>query len=93
MKAVPFLFGSLFGLLSHAQTSVLINEIQASNQATIFLQDGRSPDWIEIYNPTIRTVDLIGMRLAVNGDQAVIDASMKIAPRGHKLLWCDGRPE
>lgn len=50
----------------YAQTSaevgatVVISELAASNQRIILDQDGDSPDWIELFNPTEATVRLEG---------------------------------
>ena len=42
---------------------LIISEFQASNDATINDGNGRSSDWIEIYNPTDATVNLDGWYL------------------------------
>ncbi len=93
MKAVSLAFCLFWVAHSHAQNPVLINEIQASNQRTLISADGGSPDWIEIYNPTSRSVDLMGMRLVIAGDQYAIENPLKVPPRGYRLLYCDGRSE
>ncbi len=93
MKAVSLAFCLIWVSLSHAQSLVLINEIQASNQRTLIHAGGDSPDWIEVYNPTNRSVDLMGMRLVIAGDQHAIENSLKIPPRGFRILYCDGRSE
>ncbi len=93
MKAVLFFIASVYGLLAPAQNTLLINELQASNQGSITAPAGGSPDWVEIYNPTNRTLDLLGMRLAITGDQHIIDASLKVPARGFRILWCSAQPE
>jgi hypothetical protein len=45
-----------------AAAGVVINEVLADN-ATTTLVDGRTPDWIELYNPSSSAVDLAGMSL------------------------------
>ena len=32
--------------------TVQINEVMASNQTTVFDEDGDTPDWIELHNPS-----------------------------------------
>ena len=93
MKAVSLAFCLIWVALSHAQSPVLINEIQASNQRTFVAPNGDSPDWIELYNPGSRSVDLMGMRLVIAGDQYAIENTLKIPPRGFRVLYCDGRSE
>lgn len=93
MKAVLLAFGALLGLICHAQNTVLINEIQASNQTTVVTPEGASPDWIELYNPTSRSIDLNGMGLVIAGKHVSIDGPLKIPARGYLVLWFDGRTE
>ena len=39
---------------------LVINEVMASNSATIFDEDGDASDWIELYNPRGTPVSLAG---------------------------------
>ncbi len=50
-------------------------------------------DWIELYNPGARAVQLLGMRIALDGVRHMIDAPLSIGARQHLVLWCDGREE
>ena len=51
------IFFLIFSSTVYSQ-SIRINEIAASN--TIFFdEDGDTPDWIEIYNNTFQTIDLL----------------------------------
>ena len=38
--------------------TIQINEVMASNQTTLFDEDGDTPDWIELYNPSSGPVSL-----------------------------------
>jgi hypothetical protein len=49
--------------LLHAQT-IVINEVMAANSATIKDEDGDSPDWIELYNNSIASINLDGFGLS-----------------------------
>ena len=83
-----------FSQVSSSSASVdriLINEVLPGNQGVTTDSTGRTPDWIELYNPTSRAVDLIGWRVAMAGRQHVFTSSFKVAARSHDVLWCDGR--
>ena len=54
---------------------------------------GRAPDWIEVFNPGPKAIDLKGYALVTTGRTHRIDATMPIAPGGHHVLWCDRQPE
>ncbi len=53
----------LFPLLVIAQ-NIVINEVMASNHATIFDGDGDAPDWVELYNKESVPVHLPGFGLS-----------------------------
>ena len=38
--------------------NIQLNEIVSSNQGSYYDEDGDSPDWIEIYNPTSNSISL-----------------------------------
>ena len=40
--------------------SIQINEIVSSNQSSYYDEDGETPDWIELYNPTPSNISLNG---------------------------------
>ena len=44
--------------------SIQINEIVSSNQSTFYDEDGDTPDWIEIYNPSSNSVSLYNWGLS-----------------------------
>ncbi len=78
---------------AYAQSSLVINELQGANRRTVVDAQGRTPDWIEIYNPTDVAQNMQGMRFAVAGRQHMIEKSLVIAPHELHLLWFDGHPE
>lgn len=65
----------------------------ASNHGNLTDPEGRTPDWIELHNPSTKAIDLACWRIAINGRQQVIDAPLRIPAKGHLLLACDGKPE
>jgi hypothetical protein len=90
VKAASILGLALYCSYASAQNSLLINEVQAANDSTISTSIGTYPDWIEIYNPTSRSLDMAGMRLVVPGHIHVVDAPLKVPAKSFKILWCDG---
>lgn len=69
----------------------MLNEALPGNQGITTDSVGRTPDWIELYNPTNRPVDLNGWRIAMAGRQHVFERSLVVSPKSHRMLWCDGR--
>lgn len=74
---------------------IVINEIMASNALTLLDEQDRSPDWIELYNPTAAdvplcsyslTTDLAHPRAAVFSQEAAVPAG------GYLLVWLDDKP-
>ena len=51
-----------------APPRVLINEVVASNRDSLFDETGETPDWIELYNADLETVDLTGWGLSDDED-------------------------
>lgn len=57
---MEYLFRSFALLLSSfvLGQSIQLNEIVSSNGDNLYDEDGDTPDWIEIYNPTNESIDL-----------------------------------
>lgn len=89
---VVALFGlCLWTLPSHGQDHLLLNEVLPGNQGITANNTGGSPDWIEVFNPTTKAVDLLGWRIAMAGRQHIFMRSLVVAAKSYELLWCDGR--
>jgi hypothetical protein len=77
-------------------TDVYLNEIMPSNYRSCADENGKSPDWIELYNASSSDVSLEGYFLS---DKTLpVDDSRKlgsvVVPAGGVLvLWADGEPE
>ena len=63
IKQLIFLFVILNTVKIGFSQDVFINEIQVSNKKTISDGFGEYDDWIEIYNPNSKAVNLSGMYL------------------------------
>ncbi len=67
---------------------LILNEAQSSNGSTLELEDGSSPDWIELYNPGPRSADLAGWTLSDGGDPFDL-AGESLLPGEFLLLYAD----
>ena len=54
--AIAVIFVSSLGL----GQSIQLNEIVSSNGDNLYDEDGDTPDWIEIYNPSDESINLLG---------------------------------
>lgn len=71
--------------------SILINELMASNSATIQDEGGAFADWLEIYNPTDNPISMNGYflsdNLTIKNKWAFPDTT--IQPNEYLLVWID----
>jgi len=77
---------------SFAQT-IWINEVQSANVTTLADQDGDFSDWIELYNPTFRSVDMHGWGLSDDPDTPYkwVFPGISIPPREYLLVFASGK--
>ena len=78
-----------FTAKDNAEQGLIINEICSKNDDVIKDQNGNSPDYVEIYNPTGWSVSLKGFRLS---DQADLKKCMElgnavIPAKGYYVVW------
>lgn len=78
------------------QTSLVINELMASNSSVLADPQGQYDDWIEIHNPGGIPIDMAGMFLTDNLDQPTKwqipmgRAALTTVPaHGYVLIWAD----
>ena len=74
-----------------ATAGLVLNEILANN-ATLAEADGRTPDWIELHNPSAAGVDLSDLSLSdapANPRRWVFPPGAVIPPHGYFLVRCD----
>lgn len=77
---------------ANAQSDVVINEIQASNDETVTDQDGEYDDWIELYNNSSQTIDLSGHFLSdnfTNLSKWEIPDGVTINGESYLIIWAD----
>ena len=73
--------------------SLILNEIVASNQASLYDEDGNTPDWIEIYNTSSSTVDLQGYGLSddIEDPYKWMFETGQIAGGGHTIIFASDK--
>jgi hypothetical protein len=79
----------------HAPIPLVINELMASNDATLEDPDepGEYPDWIEIYNHGNETIRLSGMFLQDDNNLWQIPAGISVQSGQYVLFWADDDDE
>lgn len=80
-----------------AAMSLVLNELMASNGGCCPDPQGEFDDWIEIYNPDRRTVDLAGFYLTDDLDEPTkwqfplaMPHLTRISSREYLIVWADG---
>ncbi len=74
------------------ETSVVINEIMASNGGVATDEAGESDDWIELYNPTSEAIDMTGFYLTDNQWNLTkweIPSGTILNPDSYLIIWAD----
>lgn len=74
------------------RTSVLVHEVLARNDKGLRDGAGDRDDWIELFNPTLATVDLSGMYLSDSSAEPtkwMFPQGTTIPAGGRLLLWAD----
>jgi hypothetical protein len=75
-----------------AAPEICINELMPDNVIAAVQEDGSSPDWVELYNPTPREISLDGWSLTDDPEdpwKSRLDG-LAVPSRGFLLLWADG---
>jgi hypothetical protein len=72
---------------------IVLNEIMASNRMTLADEDGDYPDWIELYNTGLESIDLSGYGLSddsLNTKKWIID-SVVIDPGDYLIIFASDK--
>jgi hypothetical protein len=75
-----------------SSTSVVINEVMASNSTTIQDPRGDYEDWIELKNTGSKEIDLSGMYVSDDSEKLrkwSIPTGTTLAPGGYIVIWAD----
>ena len=84
---MKFLFTFFLPLITVSQT-LHLNEIVSSNSSSFFDEDGDSPDWIEIHNPSNNAINLLNFGLSDDFEDPYkwIFPSYTIQPNGYTIV-------
>ncbi len=74
-------------------SKLIINEICAKNKSVLKDADGDFSDWVEIYNPSAKTVNLSGCGLSDDEDQPLkwVFPSVEIKSKGYLIVFCSDK--
>lgn len=75
------------------QGGLIISEVMSKNLGSLRAPDGSTPDWIELHNPSGRTIGLEGYMLSEDPRQPdkYVFAGGLIEPGGYLLLYATGK--
>ncbi len=85
-----FFFWILFYIPLHAQ--IVINEVSSSNHYILQDEDGDYPDWIELYNPSEESVNLLNWGLSDSrSNQNWTFPDLTIPAKSYFLVFASGK--
>ena len=89
-------FGASLGAtVESLPDGIILNELMAANRGAVKNKDTNS-DWIELYNPTSREIDLTGAGLGDGVDEKptfFFPVGTKLSPQAYLVVWCDDAKE
>ena len=74
------------------RSDLVINEIMADNGITVASPDGKSPDWIELFNTGNETINLTGMNLTDDLNDPTrwqFPEGTTLGPKEYLIVWAD----
>lgn len=75
-----------------SNSSIVINEVMASNTSSIADEAGQFDDWIELYNTSSSSVDISNYYISddsMNYTKFTIPAGTIMAPNSYLIIWAD----
>ena len=80
-------------LVPQTPTTVILNEVMASNGSVIADDDGEFEDWIELYNPTAHPIGLGDYALSdrPGGAEGWALPDVEIGAGEHLIVWASGK--
>src|SRR6266516_3021383 len=89
---LPLWMSCLLILACSARAQIIITEFMADNKSTLADENGRFPDWIEIYNTSAGTVNLNGWSLTDDPTHQArwFFPSTNLTSKGFLVVFADG---
>ncbi len=74
-------------------SDIIINEICAKNKSSLKDSYGKYPDWVELYNPSSKAVNLKGCGLSDDASKPLKwkFPSVNIRPKGYLVVFCSDK--
>ena len=74
-------------------SKIIINEICAKNKSNLKDKSGDYPDWVELYNPTDKVVNLAGAGISDDAEKPLkwVFPSVNIQPKGYLIVFCSDK--
>lgn len=90
--AVATAIASMVGMAAWAQ-DLVVNEVMQSNIDYLMVDNDFPDSWVELYNPTSKTINLDGYALGEHEERdrcfVFRNTGAKVAPGGHLVIYCD----
>jgi hypothetical protein len=92
-RCLTFVFALVIFNFQFSFAQVYINEGSNKNYTAIEDEYGDHPDWIEIYNPSSDTLQLLNYSLSdeINNPTKWVFPNTQLLPGEYKLIFCSGR--
>ncbi|MFC2124620.1 CotH kinase family protein [Bacteroidota bacterium] len=91
-RALIFFYFFIAAISVGYAQNIFINEVQSSNMSTIYDHTGDTPDWIEIYNGGVSSINLENYGIS-DVDSLPLKWTFPptiLAPQGHLLVYASG---
>lgn len=80
-------------LAPHHDGFLVLNELMPANESVITDDHGQFDPWLEIHNPLLDPVSVVGMTLSAVGGGDLVLPPQVLPPLSYTLVWVDGEPE
>ena len=87
----PLTLSTVYGAGDNTSTTLVINEVMASNAGVVMSPATNFDSWIEIYNPDTKSINLAGMYLSVDASDLMfwkMPSDIGTVPaKGYLVVW------
>ena len=87
----PLTLSTVYGAGDNTSTTLVINEVMASNAGVVMSPATNFDSWIEIYNPDTKDVNLAGMYLSIDASDLTMwkmpNSIGTVPAKGFLVVW------